>query len=161
KRVATQLRADAESSDKAQQLARLLDQAATSDPAIFPLLRRTLLSGLMPQLDILASTITAGKLTLDTLPDEVRRDWIAPDGTVRIMVVPRDDSNNNGVLTRFVAAVKSVAPQASGPAVQIYEAGQAVSRAFRHATLWALAAITVLLLLIVRRPRDAFLVLCP
>ncbi|HVI91256.1 MAG TPA: MMPL family transporter [Dongiaceae bacterium] len=161
KRVAAQLRANAESSDKAQQLARLLDQAATSDAALFPQLRRALLSGLAPRLDTLAAAVTAGKLTLDTLPDEIRRNWIAPDGEVRIMVVPRDDSNSNGVLTRFVAAVKSVAPRASGPAVQIYEAGQAVSQAFRHATLWAFAAITVLLLLIVRRPRDVFLVLCP
>jgi hopanoid biosynthesis associated RND transporter like protein HpnN len=161
KRVATQLRANAESSDKAQQLARLLDQAATSDPTVFPMLRHALLSGLTPRLDTLAAAVTAGKLTLDTLPDEIRSDWIAPDGEVRIMVVPRGDSNNNGVLTRFVAAVKSVAPQASGPAVQIYEAGQAVSLAFRHATSWALAAITILLLLIVRRPRDVFLVLCP
>lgn len=161
KRLATQLRANAESSDKAQQLARLLDQTATADPAVFPMLRRALLSGLAPRLDTLAAAVTAGKLTLDTLPEEIRHDWIASDGEVRIMVVPRGDSNNNGVLTRFVAAVKNVAPQASGPAVQIYEAGQAVSVAFRHATLWALAAITVLLLLIVRRPRDVFFVLCP
>lgn len=161
KHVAAKLRDVAESSDKAQQLARLLDQAAASDAAVFPVLRRALLSGLTPRLDTLAAAMTAGKLTLDTLPDEVRRDWIAPDGEVRIMVVPRGDSNNNNVLTRFVHAVQGVAPQASGPAVQIFEAGNAVSRAFRDATVWALAAIMILLLIIVRKPRDVFLVLCP
>ncbi|HVJ43154.1 MAG TPA: MMPL family transporter [Dongiaceae bacterium] len=161
KRVAAKLRDVAESSDKAQQLARLLDQAATSDAAVFPQIRRALLSGLAPRLDTLAAAMTAGKLTLDTLPDEIRRDWVAPDGEVRIMVVPRGDSNNNNVLTRFVRAVQSAAPGASGPAVQIFEAGNAVSRAFRDATIWALGAIMVLLLIIVRKPRDVFLVLCP
>jgi hypothetical protein len=161
KRIAGKLRDVAESSDKAQQLARLLDQAAASDASVFPQLRHALLSGLTPRLDVLAAAMTAGKLTVDTLPTEIRRDWIAPDGEVRIMVVPRGDSNDNAVMTRFVRAVQSVEPDATGPAVQIFEAGNAVSRAFRDATLWAVAAIMVLLLIIVRRPWDVFLVLCP
>jgi hypothetical protein len=161
KRVAGKLRAVAESSDKAQQLARLLDQAATADASIFPQLRHALLSGLTPRLDALAAAMTAGKVTVETLPAEIRRDWIGPDGQVRIMVVPKGDSNSNAVMVRFVDAVRGIAPQATGPAVQIYEAGNAVAMAFRDATLWAIAAIMVLLLLIVRRPWDVFLVLCP
>jgi len=161
KSIASKLRDVAESSDKAQQLARLLDQAAASDASIFPQLRRALLSGLTPRLDVLATAMTAGKLTVDTLPNEIRRDWIAPDGEVRIMVVPRGDSNDNAVMARFVHAVQSVDADATGPAVQIFEAGNAVARAFRDATLWAIAAITILLLIIVRRPWDVFLVLCP
>jgi hypothetical protein len=161
KRTAGKLRQVAESSDKAQQLARLLEQAATADASIIPQLRHALLSGLTPRLDALAAGMSAGKVTLDTLPDEIRHDWIAPDGEVRIMVVPKGDSNNNAVMTRFVDAVRSIAPQATGPAVQIYEAGNAVAVAFRDATLWAIAAIMILLLLIVRRPWDVFLVLCP
>jgi len=77
------------------------------------------------------------------------------------MVVPRGNSNDNAVMTRFVRAVQSVDPDATGSAVQIFEAGNAVSGAFRDATLWAVAAIMVLLLIIVRRPWDVFLVLCP
>jgi hypothetical protein len=161
KRTASKLREIAGSSDRAQQLARLLDQAAASDASAYPQLRQALLSGLTPRLDALAAAMSAGKLTIDTLPDEIRRDWVAADGEVRIMVVPKGDSNNNAVMTRFVDAVRQVAPQASGPAVQIYEAGNAVSRAFRDATLWAIAAITILLLAIVRRLWDVFLVLCP
>ena len=49
---------------------------------------------------------------------------------------PAGDSNDNAVLGRFVAAVRTMAPQASGPAVQIYEAGRAVSRAFRSRRCW-------------------------
>ena len=159
--TAAKLRDVAESSDIAQQLARLLDQAANSDTSVYPQLRRALIGGLEPRLNALASALTATKLTVDALPSDLRRDWIAPDGEVRIMVVPAGDSNNNRTLERFVAAVKTVAPQATGSAIQIYEAGQAVARAFRDATLWAVAAIMVLLLLIVRRPWDVFLVLCP
>ncbi len=160
-RTATKLRDTAESSDIAQQLARLLDQAASADPSVFPQMRRALIGGLGPRLDALALAMTATKLTVDTLPEEIHRDWVAPGGEVRIMVVPSGDANSNRTMERFVNAVRSVAPQATGPAIQIYESGQAVARAFRDATLWALGAIMILLLLIVRRPWDVFLVLCP
>ncbi|TXH38491.1 MAG: hopanoid biosynthesis-associated RND transporter HpnN [Rhodospirillaceae bacterium] len=159
--TAAKLRETAESSDIAQQLARLLDQAADSDPSVYPQLRHALLSGLIPRLNSVAAALTATKLTVDTLPPEMRRDWIAPDGEVRIMVVPAGDSNNNRTMERFVAAVRTVAPDATGPAIQIYESGLAVSRAFQHATFWAMGAIMVLLLVVVRRPWDVFLVLCP
>ena len=45
--------------------------------------------------------------------------------------MPKGDSNDNNMLERFVTAVQKVAPQANGPAIQIYEAGGAVSKAFR------------------------------
>jgi uncharacterized protein len=76
-------------------------------------------------------------------------------------VIPKGDSNDNAVLERFVTAVQAVAPQANGPAVQIYEAGLAVSKAFRVATLWALASVALLLGVILRRFIDVVYVLLP
>jgi predicted RND superfamily exporter protein len=54
-----------------------------------------------------------------------------------------------------------VAPEANGPAVQIYEAGAAVSKAFRIATLLAMASMAVLLILVLRRVVDVLMVLLP
>src|SRR4029079_6129317 len=75
--------------------------------------------------------------------------------------IPKGDSNDNNMLERFVTAVQKVAPQANGPAVQIYEAGGAVSKAFRVATLWALGSMALLLGLILRLVVAVFSVLLP
>ncbi len=158
---AARLRAAVGSSDVAQQLARLLDQAADSDDAFLQRLDGVLLSTLKPRLDALKAALTAKPLTVETLPPEIRNDWIAADGQARVLVIPAGDSNDNAVLARFVTAVRNVAPEASGSAVQIYEAGRAVSRAFEIATLLAMASMAVLLGLILRRVTDVLMVLVP
>ncbi len=158
---AAKLRAVVASSDVAQQLARLLDQAADSDDAFLQRLDHVLLSTLKPRLNALKSALTAKSLTVETLPPEIRNDWIAADGRARVLVIPAGDSNDNAVLERFVTAVRSVAPEASGSAVQIYEAGRAVSHAFQIATLFAMASMAVLLGVILRRVVDVLMVLVP
>jgi uncharacterized protein len=158
---AVKLREALPSSDVAQQLARLLDQAADSDDAFLQRLDHVLLSTLKPRLNALKASLAAKKLTVEMLPPEIRSEWIAADGRARVLVLPAGDSNDNAVLERFVGAVRSVAPQASGSAVQIYEAGQAVSRAFEIATLFAMVSMAVLLGLILRRVVDVLMVLVP
>ncbi|HET6158535.1 MAG TPA: MMPL family transporter [Dongiaceae bacterium] len=158
---AEKLRMAVASSDVARQLARLLDQAADSDDAFLQRLDRVLLSTLPQRLKTLKVALTAGPLTVDTLPPEIRNDWVAADGQARLMVIPKGNSNDNAVLERFVTAVQKVAPNASGPAVQIYEAGHAVSKAFRVATLLAVAAVALLLGVILRRFIDVVYVLLP
>ena len=161
RKTAVKLREAVASSDIAQQLARLLDQAADSDDAFLQRLDRVLLSTLKPRLQALKTALTAKPLTVDTLPPEIRNDWIAADGQARVLVIPAGDSNDNAVLERFIAAVRTVAPEASGSAVQIYESGRAVARAFEIATLLALASMAVLLFLILRRVVDVLMVLVP
>jgi hopanoid biosynthesis associated RND transporter like protein HpnN len=161
RKCAAMLREAVASSDVAQQLARLLDQAADSDDAFLQRLDRVLLSTLKPRLETLKTALTAKPLTVDTLPPEIRDDWIAADGQARVLVIPAGDSNDNAVLERFIAAVRTVAPEASGSAVQIYESGRAVARAFEIATLLALASMAILLFLILRRVTDVLMVLVP
>ena len=158
---AAKLRSAVGSSDVAQQLARLLDQAADSDDAFLQRLHHVLLSTLPTRLATLEAALTAGPLTVESLPLEIRSNWITPDGQAKLMVIPKGDSNDNNMLERFVRAVQKVAPQANGPAVQIYEAGGAVSKAFRVATLWALGSMALLLGLILRRVVDVVYVLLP
>jgi hypothetical protein len=161
RKCAAMLREAVPSSDVAQQLARLLDQAAESDDAFLQRLDHVLLSTLKPRLDALKAALSAKPLTVDTLPPEIRNEWIAADGQARVLVIPAGDSNDNAVLERFISAVRTVAPQASGSAVQIYEAGRAVSHAFEIAAVFALASMAVLLGLILRRAVDVVMVLVP
>jgi hopanoid biosynthesis associated RND transporter like protein HpnN len=161
RRCAEKLRQGMASSEIAMGLARLLDQAAEADPAVYPQLKRMLVDGLMPRLAALKAAMTAGPVTLETLPPEVKRDWIAADGTARVAIFPTGDDNNSENLAKFVASLRTVAPDITGPAVQIYESGRAVSDAFRTATLTALVTVTLLLFLVLRRLRDVLYALAP
>ena len=88
-------------------------------------------------LDQVRAVLSAGPVTLDTLPRTLVQDWIGTDGSVRAEVQPRGDVNETENLLRFVTAVQTIAPDAAGPAVSIHEAGQTIVRAFFVAGLWA------------------------
>jgi predicted RND superfamily exporter protein len=65
------------------------------------------------------------------------------------------------VLERFVAAVHRLAPEATGTPVTIQEAGHLISSSFVEAGVIAVAAITLLLAVVLRRARDVALVIAP
>jgi predicted RND superfamily exporter protein len=83
------------------------------------------------------------------------------DGKARIELLPAGDPNNTEVLRSFVNAVLATEPNATGPAVQLFEAGAAVVHAFIEAGIFALLAIAVLLLVALRRIGDVVLTLVP
>jgi hypothetical protein len=124
-------------------------------------LRDALLAGLLRRLDSLREMTQAKPLTLESLPPELRDSWIAADGRARIEVFPKGDARDNSVLERFVAAVHSVAPDATGTPVTIQEAGRLISRAFFDAGIVGVAAITILLCVVLRRLREVAMVLAP
>jgi predicted RND superfamily exporter protein len=130
-------------------------------PAILPVLRQTLLSGLEQRLQALGEVLQAQKVSVASLPEELRDSWIAADGRARIEVFPRGDARDPLVLDRFVAAIRTVAPDVTGTPVTIQEAGHLISSAFVEAGIIALGAITLLLALVLRRMRDVALVIAP
>jgi len=64
-------------------------------------------------------------------------------------------------LQRFVASVRQVAPEATGTPVTIQESGSTVLSAFIKAGWIAVFAITVLLIVLLRRLLDVALVIAP
>ncbi len=58
-------------------------------------------------------------------------------------------------------AVLAVEPDASGPAVELFEAGNTVVQAFIEAAVFALGVIAILLLIALRRSGDVLLTLAP
>jgi hopanoid biosynthesis associated RND transporter like protein HpnN len=145
----------------AARLAHALDGAVARGPAILPVLRQTLLSGLEQRLQALGEVLQAQKVSVASLPAELRDSWIAADGRARIEVFPRGDARDPLVLDRFVAAIRTVAPDVTGTPVTIQEAGHLISSAFVEAGIIALGAITLLLALVLRRMRDVALVIAP
>jgi hopanoid biosynthesis associated RND transporter like protein HpnN len=138
-----------------------LERVAAADAAGLARVEQALVGGLPAELEALSRSLEAGGVTLDSLPDSIKRDWVAADGRARIEVYPKGDMRTNAGLERFVAAVRPIAPEATGTPILIQESGETVVGAFRTAGWLATVAIAVLLLLVLRRPRDVLLVLAP
>jgi hopanoid biosynthesis associated RND transporter like protein HpnN len=120
-----------------------------------------LLATLPERIHRLRDSMMAQKIALKDLPGALKDRVLATDGRYRVEIFPADDITDNGALRRFVAAVKEVAPDATGGPVVILGAGDAVSGAMRRAVLTAFAAICILLLVVLRGVIDAALVLAP
>jgi hypothetical protein len=144
-----------------RRLAEALDQVVARGAEIVPVLHEMIISGLQRRLATIGKSLAADKVTLDTLPDDLRGAWVAADGRARVEVFPSGDGRDNDVLERFVAAVRAVAPDATGTPVSILESGRTVVDAFVKAGAIALVSISVLLFLVLRKIRDVLYVLAP
>ena len=120
-----------------------------------------LLDGLDRRLGALQAALEAGPVTLETLPAELKADWVAADGRARIEIAPKGDSRDNENLRRFAEAVRAVTPEISGSALTFQESSKTVLASFRLAGAAALSSIALLLAILLRRPRDVALVLAP
>ena len=152
---------DTPSAQSARMLAAALRKLASDDAAARERLRAALIPGLQTTLAQLRNAMQAQPVTLESLPPELRRDWIGTDGSARLEVYPKGDANDNATLRRFVAAVRAVAPDATGAPVSIQESGRTIVHAFVQAGILAFASITVLLAITLRRPVDVALTLVP
>jgi uncharacterized protein len=166
RQTAADLRAAAASSatpaaHDAQRLATALDWLASAAPATRQRAARVLMPGLGVILDQTRNALQAGPVTLESLPPDLKRDWLAPDGRARVSAIPRGDSNNNVVLTRFIDAVRSVAPDATGAPIDTLEGGRTVAGAFTQAGVLSFIAITLLLFAVLRRVRDVAITMAP
>jgi hypothetical protein len=120
-----------------------------------------MISPLNTVLDELRNYLLAQPVTLETLPSEIARDWVTPDGRFKVEILPKGDPNDNETLRKFARAVLAVEPNAIGGPVSILESGHTVIRAFFEAGFWSLASIAVLLWIVLRRFGDVLLTLIP
>jgi hopanoid biosynthesis associated RND transporter like protein HpnN len=144
-----------------QHLAVLFDKLATAPGATLDRIQTILLNGLTDQLKQLRLTLSATKVTMADLPPDLVSAWVAPDGKARASVFPAGDSNDNAVLRKFVAAVRVVAPDATGTPVSIQESSQTIVHAFETAGILATIGITLLLAVTLRRLHDVLMALIP
>ncbi|MCG8588397.1 MAG: MMPL family transporter [Proteobacteria bacterium] len=124
-------------------------------------LERALLGTLPAALERWGRALAPDPVALDRLPEGLVRRSLAPDGRVRVRILPSEDLSRDAALVAFVTAVRDVAPAAAGTAIGIYEARRAVVRALQQAFAAAALVIGVLLLLIWRNWADPLFVLVP
>jgi hopanoid biosynthesis associated RND transporter like protein HpnN len=149
------------SADILRRLGQNFGRLADASPERRAAAQEALTGGLPPLLAGLRTALTPDRVTLSSLPANLREDWVSRDGRARIEVSPKGDANNNAVLERFTAAVERVAPNLSGGPVDIVEAGKTIARAFIIAGILALVGVFLILTLALRHPRDVALTLGP
>jgi hopanoid biosynthesis associated RND transporter like protein HpnN len=145
----------------ARRLAGDLDALARANQGVRARAEAVFVPPLKTALDELRAMLSAQKVTLESIPPDVRRQWLVPDGRARIAVSPSGDPGNNQVLRQFARAVEAVAPDAIGGPVSILDASRTIILAFGEAGACALASIFVLLWITLRRISDVMLTLIP
>src|SRR5262249_27399202 len=155
---ARKLHAIATPGSPAARLADALDSVTRSrSPELLRALQDDIVSGLARRLAALRLSLSPEHVTLASLPEELRRGWVAEDGRARLEVFPKGNARDSRTLQRFVASVRQVAPEATGTPVTIQESGSTVLSAFIKAGWIAVLAITVLLIVLLRRLLDVAL----
>jgi hopanoid biosynthesis associated RND transporter like protein HpnN len=145
----------------AKRLADDLAKLAEGDEALRARAHAAMIPPLDTALDELRNYVQAQPVTLETLPAEITREWLTQDGRSKVEILPKGDPNDNETLRQFARAVQEVEPNAIGGPISILESGRTVIRAFFTAGFWALASITILLWVVLRRFVDVLLTLIP
>ena len=135
-----------------------LEQAS---PAVRTKAGNLLTEPLAVTLDQVRYTLQPGPVTRETLPDDIKRDWLTKDGRAMVSVMPAGKSTDNAVIERFTSAVRKIAPTASGMPVSTQEAAWTVSRAFIEAGVIALLLVSLLLFAVLRSAREVAFTLAP
>lgn len=146
---------------RAARLERDLKSLLARGPDVLPALKANLSDGVKRRLEDMRLALSAKKVSLDTIPDDLKRDWVTADGRALVQAYPKGDARQNRVLRKFVASVREIAPEATGMPVTIQESAKTVIGAFVTAGAIAVVAIALLLLAVLRRVEDVALVLGP
>jgi hopanoid biosynthesis associated RND transporter like protein HpnN len=147
--------------DATRRLSRLLSKLGKGSAADRQRVERAFAEPLRFTLDLLRVSLKPERISRETIPGEIARDWIAPDGRARVEILPKGDPDDTRTVRDFVTAVLAAEPDASGPAVEVFAAGNTVVRSFIEAGVFALSVIAVLLLIALRRIGDVLLTLVP
>jgi predicted RND superfamily exporter protein len=144
------------------QIIPLLDQDRHPEAAArLAVFERAFFTDLKDKWDLIRASIVSSPPTLQDLPQAVRQRFISPRETFLIRVFPSQDIWNFEPLSRFVKDLWSIDPNAVGDPVLLY----AFTSAFHNSCLWAaglaLAAVTLMLLLLFRSLQMTLLALAP
>ena len=137
----------------ADRLAKALTQLASESQELRKQAESTFLPPLKVILGDLKASLEAQPITLDSLPPDLRDDWVTPDGRARVTIFPKDNPNDSEAMRRFAHAVLAVEPNRQMRAVgerllEGYPRFQSV------AGLWAVLSIAILLWIVLRRFGD-------
>lgn len=124
-------------------------------------LETALMGSLKDGLIRLRQSAEAEPVSEATLPNDLKRRWVTEDGRQRVEVTSAVPLTTTDETRRFVKAVRSADPGATGEAVSQVETGRVAVAAFQQALLAAGLITMVLLVLLLRSAKDAAIVVGP
>jgi hypothetical protein len=145
----------------AKRLAAALTTVAQGSPELRGRVEAAFVQPLKTVLTSLQASLQAQPVTQQSLPPELVREWMTPDGRARIEVAAKGRANDNEEMREFARSVLAVEPNAVEGPISILDAGDTIIYAFVEAGLWAMLSIGILLWLVLRRIGDVLLTLIP
>jgi uncharacterized protein len=142
-------------------LAVSLEKLATADAPRLHAFRDAVTAGLPRTLEQIRALLQAQRVTIESIPQELRESWLSADGQARIEIYPSINAQDQEALQRFVQAVRAIEPTVSGSAVTIRESAKTIIGAFTTAGILSTIAIAVVLGVTLRRVSDVARVLGP
>ncbi|MEM1104104.1 MAG: MMPL family transporter, partial [Pseudomonadota bacterium] len=149
---------------QARQLAselRALEERASAAPETLDDLSARIFRFWPMQLSRLRQQLAPETVTLETVPGDLKRRFVAEDGRLRLEILPALDVREADARRAFVEAVSAAAPQATGSALTVQRAGETVSKAMVQATLFAAGLVSLLLWVLLRSFAIVALILAP
>jgi hypothetical protein len=98
---------------------------------------------------------------LETVPKDLRDQFIGKTGKVQVMVYPKGELWNRPALTKFLTECRSLGVPVTGPPVEYYEMTKLMREGFDKAAIYACVAVYLLLLVDFRRFKAATLTMVP
>ncbi|WP_354687963.1 MMPL family transporter [Cupriavidus necator] len=149
----------------AAHLSATLKKLAAADAATRDRAERAIALPLQLALAKLKLALGPQPVNQQTLPPELVRDWVAPDGRALVNISPKlppaGSAQREATLDRFIAAVQRVEPTATGGPIAIRGSADTIMTAFAQAGVWAVLSITILLWITLRRFADVARTLVP
>ncbi len=142
-------------------LAALADRPDGERNELLARLERSLLETFPAAMENLRLSLEADFVEPGDLPESIARRWANEAGLHRIQVFPDPALRSHEELRSFARRIRSAYPEATGDLIVNIESGRVVTRAFREAFFYALAAILLILAVYTRSWRDTGLILLP
>ncbi len=147
--------------DAAKRLAAASRKLAAADASLREKAETAFVVPLKRDLGDLSNYLQAQSITVANLPQNLKRQWVTPDGRARVEAAPKGDTNDTEVLRTFARTVLAAYPDAVGGPISILKSGDTVVKAFFEAGTYALLSIAILLWIVLRRFGDVLLTLVP
>ena len=104
-------------------------------------------TSLLAQFQTLRASADPEPVSVGDLPEELTTRFISREGRWLIQIYPRDPIWDIEPLRKFVTAVRSVDPDATGTPLQNYEASRQIMQSYQQAAVYALIAVAFVLVL--------------
>jgi len=150
---------------EAKHLSQTLARLAEADAAARDRAEHAMAEPLRLALAQLRALLQPTEITRETLPPSMVENWVTANGQALVNVSPKAppgvDRNDDTLLARFADAVVKAEPNAIGGPISVRHSAEVIIKAFEHAALYSLIAITVLLWIALRRFGDVLRTLVP